>query len=83
MVPAHLASRHTTEIAGYTIEGHVPADAIRRLTTEKPEGHGLAVPGLPAASPGMGGGAPEAYDVVLFGNGAERPFARFIGDKPV
>lgn len=81
MVPAHLASCHTAEIGGYTIEGHVPADAIRRLWLEKPTAHGLAVPGMPAGSPGMEGGAPEAYDVVLFGNGADRPFARYIGEK--
>ena len=81
-VPAELASCHTAETAGYTIEGHVPAQAILRLLAEKPSGRGLAVPGMPIGSPGMEEGRPETYDVLLFGNGASRPFARFIGDKP-
>ncbi len=82
-VPAELASCHTAEIAGYTIEAHVPAYAIQRLLAEKPFGLGLAVPGMPIGSPGMEGGRPEAYDVVLFGHGAQRRFARFVGEKPV
>jgi hypothetical protein len=81
-VPAELASCHTAEIAGYTIEGHVPAEAILRLLAEKPSGRGLAVPGMPIGSPGMEGGRPEAYDVMLFGNGAPKQFARFVGEKP-
>lgn len=82
-VPAELASCHTAEIAGYTIEGHVPAQAILRLLAEKPAGLGIAVPGMPIGSPGMEGGRPEVYDVILFGNGASKPFARFVGEKPV
>jgi hypothetical protein len=82
-VPAELASCHTAEIAGYTIEGHVPAAAILRLLAEKPVGRGLAVPGMPMGSPGMEGGRPETYDVVLFGDAAPKPFARFVGDKAV
>ncbi|HMN37723.1 MAG TPA: DUF411 domain-containing protein [Hyphomicrobium sp.] len=81
-VPAELASCHTAEIAGYAIEGHVPAQAILRLLAQKPAGRGLAVPGMPIGSPGMEGGAPQPYDVVLFGNGAPSRFARFIGDRP-
>lgn len=55
-VPAELASCHTAEIAGYTIEGHVPARAILRLIAEKPSARGLAVPGMPIGSLGMEGG---------------------------
>jgi len=80
-VPAELASCHTAKIAGYTIEGHVPALAILRLLAEKPAGRGLAVPGMPIGSPGMEGGTPEPYDVMLFGNGAPTRFARFLGDQ--
>jgi hypothetical protein len=81
-VPAELASCHTAEIAGYVIEGHVPARAINRLLTEKPKARGLAVPGMPAGSPGMEGGKPETYEVVLFGEGHPVSFGRFIGDRP-
>jgi hypothetical protein len=78
-----LASCHTAEIGGYTIEGHVPAAAVTRLLAEKPAGHGLAVPGMPIGSPGMEGGRPATYDVILFGEGAQKRFGQFIGDKPV
>lgn len=82
-VPAELASCHTAVIDGYVIEGHVPALAIVQLLAEKPAGRGLAVPGMPIGSPGMEGGKPETYDVMLFGDGAPKRFARFIGDKAI
>lgn len=65
-VPDNLATCHTAEVAGYILEGHVPATAVRRLLTERPAAMGLAVAGMPVGAPGMEGGAPEAYDVVLF-----------------
>lgn len=82
-VPPQLASCHTAEIAGYVIEGHVPADAITRLIAEKPTASGLAVPGMPAGAPGMEGSAPEVYEVILFGKDLQRSFARYKGDRPV
>ena len=66
-VPASEFSCHTAIVAGYTIEGHVPADAIRRLLTEKPAGvRGLAVPDMPVGSPGMEGLFPRKYDIHTF-----------------
>ena len=50
-----VASCHTAEVNGYLIEGHVPADAIDRLLAEQPDAVGLALPGMPPDSPGMGG----------------------------
>jgi hypothetical protein len=41
-------------MGGYAIEGHVPAAAIAKLFKEKPRVKGIAVPGMPANSPGMG-----------------------------
>ena len=82
-VPPELASCHTAEIAGYIIEGHVPAHAITRLIAEKSNGRGLAVPGMPIGSPGMEGGSPEIYDVVLFGLNPSQSFGRYKGDQPV
>jgi hypothetical protein len=83
-VPQDLASCHTAEIGGYVIEGHVPADSIRRLLAEKPSAKGLAVPGMPAGSPGMevAGMEPETFDVVLFGPSGQRSFARYQGGRP-
>jgi len=82
-VPDDLAACHTAEVAGYVIEGHVPAAAIQRLLQEKPPATGLAVPGMPMGSPGMEGGTPERYDVVLFGPASRRTFMRFVGDRRV
>jgi hypothetical protein len=80
-VPADLASCHTAEVGGYIVEGHVPATAVRRLLAEKPSAVGLAVPGMPIGSPGMEGGTPETYEVVLFGAQGRRVFARFLGGR--
>ncbi len=82
-VPDDLASCHTAEIGGYVIEGHVPADAIKRLLAEKPAGKGLAVAGMPMGSPGMEmeGMAPDTYEVVLFGPSGQTTFARYEGAR--
>lgn len=65
-VPTPMMSCHTGEIEGYVIEGHVPAADIRRLLAERPDAIGLAVPGMPYGSPGMGSeDAREAYEVFL------------------
>ena len=80
-----LASCHTAEVAGYVIEGHVPAATIKRLLAERPQAKGLAVPGMPAGSPGMEveGMEPDTYEVVLFGPSGERTYARFTGSREV
>lgn len=62
-----LASCHTGVIDGYALEGHVPADLIKRLLAEKPAVAGLAVPGMPMGSPGMEqGGGNDRYEVLTF-----------------
>jgi hypothetical protein len=82
-VPDDLAACHTAEVAGYVIEGHVPAAALTRFLAEKPNATGLAVPGMPIGSPGMEGGRPEKYDVVLFGPNGRRTYLSFIGEQTV
>ncbi|KAF1709846.1 MULTISPECIES: DUF411 domain-containing protein [Pseudoxanthomonas] len=52
-VPYGKGSCHTAEVAGYFIEGHVPAEDIKRLLVRKPDVKGLVLPGMPAGSPGM------------------------------
>ena len=81
-VPDDLASCHTAVIVDYVIEGHVPANALRRLLAEKPNATGLAVPGMPAGAPGMGG-SNEVYEVVLFGPAKRSRYMRFVGDRQV
>jgi hypothetical protein len=82
-VPLDLASCHTAEVSGYVLEGHVPADAVKRLLVEKPRAKGLAVPGMPIGSPGMEveGAEAETYEVVLFGPSTRTTFARFQGPR--
>jgi hypothetical protein len=80
-VPDDLAACHTAEVAGYVVEGHVPAAALKRFLAEKPNATGLAVPGMPIGSPGMEGGKPETYEVVLFEPNGRRPYMRFLGDR--
>lgn len=84
-VPQNLASCHTAEVAGYVIEGHVPASAIKRLLVEHPNAKGLAVSGMPVGAPGMEaeGAAIETYEVILFGPGGQRRFARYHGVQEV
>lgn len=66
-VPPELQSCHTGTVAGYAIEGHVPADVILRALREKPPGTLLSVPGMPVGSPGMEmGPRKDRYDVVLY-----------------
>ena len=82
-VPDDLAACHMAEVSGYVIEGHVPAVALKRLLAEKPDAAGLAVPGMPVGSPGMEGGSPERYDVMLFGPSGRRSYMRFLGSTAV
>lgn len=78
-IPEALASCHTARINGYMIEGHVPVADIRRLLDERPDAVGLAVPGMPYGSPGMGPESErESYNVFLIRrDGAAEPYSRY------
>lgn len=54
-VPQEAWSCYTGVIAGYAVEGHVPVEAIAKLLADRPDAVGIAAPGMPALSPGMGG----------------------------
>jgi hypothetical protein len=78
-VPTALRSCHTAVAGKYVIEGHVPASDLQRLLSAKPAGTvGLAVPGMPAGSPGMEmGNRRDRYDVIAFSAaGSTRVFAQ-------
>jgi len=76
-VPEDLQSCHTAFVAGYVLEGHVPAEDVARLLAERPKAQGLAVPGMPGGSAGMEGAAAEPFDVMLFqSDGGARVFSR-------
>lgn len=68
-VPEELASCHTTEVTGLIVEGHVPLDAVERMLRERQQGlRGIAVPGMPAGSPGMEmpDGRRQPFQVIAF-----------------
>ena len=82
-VPPTMGSCHTAKIAGYFVEGHVPAVDIVRLLRERPEARGITVPGMPLGSPGMEhpDGIVQPYAVLLvLADGSTREFSRHPQD---
>ena len=78
-VPLGKGSCHTAEVGGYFVEGHVPADDVKRLLADRPDAKGLTVPGMPAGSPGMEvpDGTIQPYTVELVGqDGGTTAFAQ-------
>jgi hypothetical protein len=71
-VDMDLGSCHTALVGGYVVEGHVPAPVIQRLLDERPDIHGLAVPGMPIGSPGMEGPNPRPYHVIAIARDGSR-----------
>ncbi|MBN8907184.1 MAG: DUF411 domain-containing protein, partial [Rhodospirillales bacterium] len=54
-VPTALDGCHTTLTSGYVVIGHVPIEVVQKLLKEKPDLVGIAIPGMPSGTPGMGG----------------------------
>ena len=74
-VPDDLWSCHTAMLTApdgrtYVIEGHVSFDAMDRLMAEAPDVVGVAAPGMPMGSPGMGNDPMAEYDMFAFGGAA-------------
>lgn len=68
-VDRKLQSCHTAIVDGYVVEGHVPAEQVIRMLSEKPDIAGIAVAGMPIGAPGMEQGDPADYqdfDVMAF-----------------
>jgi hypothetical protein len=68
-VPQKLQSCHIATVRNYVVEGHVPADVVKDMLKKRPEIEGIAVPGMPAGSPGMESQYPQPYEVVAFTKG--------------
>lgn len=64
-VPGNLHSCHTALVGGYVVEGHVPVEMVKKLLAEQPQAKGIAVPGMPVGSPGMGESG-DPYKIFLF-----------------
>lgn len=68
-VSKKLEACHTAVIGDerkYVLEGHVPLAAVEKLMSEKPEIRGIATPGMPMGSLGMGFDAKAQYKVFAF-----------------
>lgn len=76
-VPEQVASCHTAIIDGYFVEGHVPLAAIERLLAERPAIDGIALPGMPAGSPGMGGVAEGPFEILAISGGEVTVFGSY------
>lgn len=70
-VPQQLASCHTAIIDGYVMEGHIPADDIKRFLASKPKETGLAVPGMVLGTPGMEAAKKQPFTVTSFNKDGE------------
>ena len=62
-IPEELSSCHTSLVAGYVVEGHIPLQSIEKLLDEKPEIRGIALPGMPSGTPGMPGPKTKEWQI--------------------
>ena len=65
-VPAEFRGCHSAQVGGHMVEGHVPADLLKRFLQEDAGWAGITVPGMVIGSPGMEGSRPMPYDVLTF-----------------
>ncbi len=68
-IPKDMESCHTTIIGNYFIEGHMPFEAVEKLLTEKPDINGIALPNMPAGTPGMPGIKSGPYNIYQIKDG--------------
>jgi len=78
-LPDRFGSCHTAVVGGYVVEGHVPANDVKKLLAMKTVAVGLAVPGMPVGSPGMEmGSRKDRYQVLLVAkDGRQRVFSAY------
>lgn len=75
-VPVDLSSCHTSVVAGYVVEGHVPLEVIQKLLLEKPDIRGIALPAMPPGTPGMPG--PKVSEWIIYSIGHDGEVGEFI-----
>ena len=73
-IPESAWSCHTAVIGDYYVEGHVPIEAVERLLEDEPNIDGIALPGMPAGSPGMDGEKVGPFEVVAIKDGQTKPY---------
>lgn len=62
-IPENMQGCHTAVVGDYFFEGHVPLQAVQKIMNERQQIAGLAVPGMPAGSLGMGDDPNASYAV--------------------
>ncbi|UVK46511.1 CopG family transcriptional regulator [Mesorhizobium sp. AR07] len=72
-VPEKLQGCHSVVVGGYVVDGFVPVDLIKKMLTERPEITGIAMPGMPMGSPGMGGQKTESWTIYAFTKDGKAP----------
>ncbi len=77
-VPEEMEGCHTAVIDGYVVEGHVPPQALAKLLKERPDVKGIAVPGMPQGSLGMGYDPDAKYTVYAFGSSDDKQPVPFM-----
>ncbi|WP_433633588.1 DUF411 domain-containing protein [Halomicrococcus sp. NG-SE-24] len=75
-IPKNLVSCHTLDTREYFVEGHVPREAIGKLALEKPDILGIALPEMPAGSPGMGG--KKSKEFVIYAVKKDGSYTKFM-----
>lgn len=76
-VPEVAFSCHTAVVAGYVVEGHVPVEAIDALLAQRPEIDGIALPAMPAGSPGMPGVKAAPFEILAIADGQTSVFGAY------
>lgn len=71
-IDTDLHSCHTVKLENYVVEGHVPAEVVATVVKDEPDITGIALPGMPAGSPGMGGTKSETWTVYEIDSDSEQ-----------
>lgn len=80
-VPASIRACHTAYYEGYVLEGHVPAQVLTEIIDAQSDALGLGVNGKPVGAPGLEGGYPERFEVIMFNKEGDTKVFRIINDS--
>ena len=84
IAPRYQSCHTAVSSDGYVFEGHIPGHIIQQFLADPPkDAIGLAVPGMPAGSPGMEvGDRRDEYDVLLLSkDGSHRVYEHVNGKR--
>jgi len=76
-IPRDMESCHTSIIGNYFVEGHIPTEIINKLLEEQPDIDGIALPNMPAGSPGMPGIKDKEWIIYALKDGKVSEYMRY------